>query len=96
VRAYGDQAIARKLRKEQTEAERRLWWHLRNRQLEGWKFRRQFPIGHYIVDFACIDARLIVELDGGQDSEQGHYDEQRTKELEKAGFAVLRFWSMMF
>jgi very-short-patch-repair endonuclease len=69
VRAYGDQAIARKLRKEQTEAERRLWWHLRNRQLEGWKFRRQFPIGHYIVDFACIDARLIVELDGGQHSE---------------------------
>jgi len=63
--------FARRLRKEQTEAERRLWWHLRNRQQEGWKFRRQFRIGGYIVDFVSIDARLIVELDGGQHSEQG-------------------------
>ncbi|MGE4251802.1 MAG: endonuclease domain-containing protein [Parvibaculaceae bacterium] len=85
--------FARKLRKEQTDAERRLWWHLRNRQLEGWKFRRQFPIGGYIVDFACIDAKLIVELDGGQHSEQGYHDEQRTRALERAGFVVLRFWN---
>ncbi len=85
--------FARKLRKEQTDAERRLWWNLRNRQLEGWKFRRQFAVGDYIADFVCIDAKLIVELDGGQHSEQIQYDEQRTRELEKAGFVVLRFWN---
>jgi very-short-patch-repair endonuclease len=85
--------FARKLRKEQTDAERRLWWQLRNRQLEGWKFRRQCPIGDYIADFVCIDARLIVELDGGQHSEQRQYDENRTRDLEKAGFVVLRFWN---
>ncbi len=85
--------FARKLRKEQTDAERRLWWNLRNRQLDGWKFRRQFPIGDYIVDFVCIDAKLIIELDGGQHSEQGDYDEQRTRKLEKDGFVVLRFWN---
>jgi very-short-patch-repair endonuclease len=84
---------ARKLRKEQTDAERRLWWNLRNRQLEGWKFRRQFAIGNYIADFVCIDAKLIIELDGGQHSEQRKYDEQGTRELEKAGFVVLRFWN---
>jgi very-short-patch-repair endonuclease len=85
--------FARKLRKEQTDAERRLWWQLRNRQLEGWKFRRQYPIGDYIADFVCIDAKLIVELDGGQHSEQRQYDENRTRDLEKAGFVVLRFWN---
>ena len=85
--------FARKLRKEQTDAERRLWWQLRNRQLEGWKFRRQFPVGEYVVDFVCIDAKLIIELDGGQHSEQSQYDENRTRDLEKAGFVVLRFWN---
>lgn len=85
--------FARKLRKEQTDAERRLWWNLRNRQLDGWKFRRQFPIGTYIVDFVCIDAKLIIELDGGQHSERREYDGQRTRELEKNGFVVLRFWN---
>jgi very-short-patch-repair endonuclease len=85
--------FARKLRKDQTDAERRLWWHLRNRQLEGWKFRRQFQIGDYIADFACIDGKLIVELDGGQHSEREEYDDRRTRELEKAGFVVLRFWN---
>jgi len=84
--------FARKLRKEQTDAEQRLWWHLRNRQLEGRKFRRQCPVRGYIADFVCIDAKLIVELDGGQHSEQRQYDDQRTRELEKAGF-VLRFWN---
>lgn len=85
--------FARKLRKDQTDAERRLWWNLRNRQLEGWKFRRQVPVGEYIADFVCIDAKLIIELDGGQHSEQRQYDEQRTRDLEQAGFAVLRFWN---
>ena len=85
--------FARELRKGQTDAERRLWWLLRNRQLDGRKFRRQVPIGDYIVDFACIEAKLIIELDGGQHSETRSYDEKRTKQLEENGFVVLRFWN---
>ena len=84
---------ARNLRQKQTDAERTLWRHLRARHLQGWRFRRQHPIGSYIVDFVCTDARLIVELDGSQHAEQVMYDEQRSLELQAMGYRVLRFWN---
>ena len=84
---------ARNLRVGQTDAEQMLWYHLRNRRLNGWKFRRQHEIGRYIADFVCPDAGLIVELDGGQHGEQMIYDELRTLELEAMGYRVLRFWN---
>jgi very-short-patch-repair endonuclease len=85
--------MARRLRRDQTDAERRLWTHLRGRNLEGFKFRRQVPIDRYVADFACIEARLVVELDGGQHAAQEDYDAARTLVLEQAGFEVLRFWN---
>src|SRR5438874_2252460 len=87
------QPLARGLRRTQTDAENRLWYHLRNRQLGGAKFRRQFPIGSYVVDLVCLESRLIVELDGGQHSEQVERDERRTAFLEAQGFRILRFWN---
>ena len=84
---------ARELRKNSTDAEKHLWQKLRNRQLEGYKFKRQVPIGHYIVDFLCVSANLIVELDGGQHTEQQAYDDKRTALLESKGFTVVRFWN---
>ena len=84
---------ARALRKNQTDAESRLWRLLRNRQVAGAKFRRQVPIDKYIVDFVCMENKLIIELDGGQHAEAKEYDEQRTRELEKRGFQVIRFWN---
>jgi very-short-patch-repair endonuclease len=84
---------ARALRAGQTDAELLLWHHLRNRRLQGWKFRRQHEIGRYIADFVCSDAALIVELDGGQHGEQMAYDECRTVELQALGYMVLRFWN---
>jgi very-short-patch-repair endonuclease len=83
---------ARELRKNPTEAERILWRHLRLRQIEGHKFRRQQPIGNYIVDFICLEGRVVVEVDGGQHSEQAHYDSERDAWLREQGFRVLRFW----
>jgi len=71
--------FARKLRKEATEAEIRLWSKLRRKQLEGFRFRRQQPIGPYVVDFFCPQARLIVEVDGGQHSDREAYDAERTE-----------------
>jgi very-short-patch-repair endonuclease len=85
-------ARARELRIASTEAERRLWEKLRNRQLAGFKFRRQRPIGRYIVDFVCIEARLIVELDGGQHAESAR-DRLRDASLAAAGYRVLRIWN---
>jgi len=82
--------IAKKLRKSLTEAERLLWSYLRNRQL-GVKFRRQEPIGRYIVDFVCFEKRLVVEVDGGQHG--GSYDDERDRWLNMQGFRVLRFWN---
>ncbi len=86
-------ADARALRSNPTEAERALWKHLRVRQIEGHKFRRQQPLGRYIVDFVCLEKRLIVELDGGQHAEQVHSDTNRTAWLEAQGFRVMRFWN---
>lgn len=84
---------ARSLRTNSTEAERVLWYHLRAARLQGYKFRRQTPLGRYIVDFVCFEAHLIVEVDGGQHGEQQAYDRQRTAWLEGQGFRVLRFWN---
>ena len=83
---------ARRLRRDATDAERRLWSALRDRRLSGYRFRRQFPIGRFIVDFACTKHRLIVEADGSQhaDSEP---DRERTAWLEEQGWRVLRFWN---
>ena len=84
---------ARDLRRDQTEAEGRLWKLVRNRQLGGYKVRRQFPIDRYIVDFACADARLVIELDGGQPAERADADIDRTRTLESCGWEVVRFWN---
>ncbi len=86
---------ARELRATQTDAESLLWHLVRNRGLCGYKFRRQHPVGRYILDFYCHEAGLAVELDGGGhgDEEQAVYDQQRTKELAGAGITVLRFWN---
>jgi very-short-patch-repair endonuclease len=84
---------ARELRKAMTDAERLLWGHLRRRQIAGYRFRRQHPVGPYIVDFACVEARFIVEVDGGQHATQGVYDAMRGQWLEAHGWRVLRFWN---
>jgi very-short-patch-repair endonuclease len=83
---------ARRLRRDQTDAERKLWFRLRDRRLAGLKFRRQTPLGPYVADFCCEDARLVVELDGGQHNENPR-DAVRTKALEAMGYLVLRFWN---
>jgi very-short-patch-repair endonuclease len=84
---------AKRLRRNQTNAERILWFRLRDRRLGGWKFRRQFPIDRFVVDFFCADAHLIVELDGGQHSVRTDADERRTRVPEAMGYLVLRFWN---
>jgi very-short-patch-repair endonuclease len=84
---------ARRLRREDTAAEARLWGALRDRRLGGWRWKRQVPRGPYIVDFYCADAALVVELDGGQHAEQIDYDARRTAFLEELGLRVLRFWN---
>jgi very-short-patch-repair endonuclease len=88
-------AFARELRQKQTDAERVLWARLRNEQIEGVKFRRQQPIGPYIVDFAGFKRKLVIEIDGGQHNreELRGRDEARTKWLEERGYQVLRFWN---
>ncbi len=82
---------ARELRGEQTEAEDVLWERLRRRRLKGLKFRRQHPIGRFVVDFCCPDLRLIVEVDGEVHREQVEYDTVRTQTLEAKGYQVIRF-----
>ena len=86
---------ARALRKDDTEAERRLWEAVRNRRLGGFKFVRQLSVGPYIADFACRDCKLIVEVDGAThstDAEVG-YDERRSAYLHEQGYRMLRFWN---
>ena len=85
--------LQRKLRNAPTDAEHRLWQYLRNRQLEGCKFRRQHPFGDYILDFAYLERKVVVELDGGQHADNVQYDNARTSYLERCGYRVLRFWN---
>jgi very-short-patch-repair endonuclease len=85
--------LARHLRRNMTDAEKHLWRLLRCRQLDGHKFRRQAPVGHYILDFVCYSAKLVIELDGGQHAEQAEEDARRTAWLASQGFRVLRFWN---
>ncbi|MDY1037399.1 endonuclease domain-containing protein [Lelliottia sp. CFBP8978] len=84
---------AKQLRRQLTREERRLWTLLRSRRLSQYKFRRQHPVDNYILDFACCEARLAVELDGGQHDERQEYDRRRTLWLNKRGWRVLRFWN---
>lgn len=84
---------ARALRAGATDAERKLWRYLRGRQLHGLKFRRQFPIAGYVADFACVEAGIVIELDGGQHLEQQAYDAERARKLAINGYRVLRFWN---
>ena len=84
---------ARELRSNMTNAERHLWKHLRQRQIAGYRFRRQMPMGSYIVDFICLERRLIIEIDGSQHQEQQVYDARRDQWLAEQEFQVLRFWN---
>ena len=84
---------ARRLRRSQTDVERMLWLRMRCRQLQGVKFRRQHPVAGYIVDFCRPERRLMIELDGGQHMEQKAADATRTRDLEREGYRVLRFWN---
>ncbi len=83
---------ARSLRRDSTDAERRLWRLIRSRAA-GCKFRRQHPIGPYFADFACVERKLVVELDGGQHDARREQDERRTADLQQSGWHVLRFWN---
>ncbi len=85
--------LARNLRKNSTNAERKLWQCLRKRQIGGYKFRRQLVIEPYIVDFVCLEKKLIVELDGGQHLLQKNEDKLREEYLKKKGYRILRFWN---
>ena len=86
--------ISRILRKHGTDVENRLWFHLKGKQVEGIKFRRQAPIGKYIVDFVAFEKRLVIELDGGQHAEaEKDNDIRRDAWLNSQGFRVLRFWN---
>jgi len=87
------QLRARQLRNQSTDAERLLWRHLRRQQLGGFRFRRQFPVGRYIADFMCVEAALVIELDGGQHNDQSMRDRYRDAVIEGKGCRVLRFWN---
>jgi very-short-patch-repair endonuclease len=83
----------RALRNAPTDVEARLWQRLRGRQIENCKFRRQHPFGDYILDFVCLERKIVVELDGGQHAHASGYDGKRSRLLEQAGYVVLRFWN---
>ena len=83
---------AKELRRTQTDAERKLWYQLRAHRFMGKKFKRQKPIGRYVVDFVCLEAKLIIELNGGQHAENTDYDKERDAWLSKQGYTVLTFW----
>jgi very-short-patch-repair endonuclease len=84
---------ARKLRRDQTEAEQKLWSRLRRHQMKGFHFRRQYPIGPFFVDFVCLETNLIIEVDGSQHEDQSDRDESRSEFLRDAGYTLLRFWN---
>ncbi len=90
---YMASPIARQLRSTPTDAEIRLWSRIRRKQLDGFRFRRQQPIGPYVVDFFCPEALLIIEVDGGQHAWNEAHDAERTKWLEARGYRVLLFWN---
>ena len=90
------QDVAAKLRKDMTEVEKKLWSKLRSGRLNGYKFRRQFPMGNYIIDFYCSSHKLAIELDGSQhldDNAQVNKDLKRDEYLRLQGISVLRFWN---
>ena len=84
---------AKKLRRNSTDAERLIWSRLRGRGLAGYKFKRQVPIAGFVVDFAALEAKLIVEIDGGQHSVRLEADQLRTEKLERFGYRIVRFWN---
>ncbi len=84
---------ARQLRRDQTPSEARLWESLRGLRMDGWKWRRQVPVGPFIVDFVCLEAAIAVELDGGIHAEQADRDARRDAYLRASGLQVLRFWN---
>src|SRR5207249_7928861 len=91
--AAGARPRARALRRNMTDAERRIWQTLRSQQMQGYKFRRQAPIGRYIADFVCHEARLIVEIDGGQHDCLLPREAERSGFLQNEGYRILRFWN---
>ena len=84
---------ARALCSRMSDAETLLWQHLRGRRFQGFKFRRQRPLGPYILDFVCLEAGLVIEVDGGQHAEAQAYDDRRTMFIEQQGLRVIRFWN---
>lgn len=84
---------AHQMRKDPTDAEAKLWSKLRNRQVASAKFRRQYRLGAYILDFCCIEQRLVIEVDGGQHAEPTPHETERAAFLERRGYRVLRFWN---
>ena len=93
LRAPATAVNARDLRKHMTDAERRIWHHLRAHRFHGLGFRRQVPLGPYVADFLCESQRLIVEIDGGQHDGDRARDLKRTEWLESRGYRVVRFWN---
>jgi len=85
--------LAKQIRKKSTNAERLLWYYLRGKRFNNLKFRRQQPIGPYIVDFICFEKRIIIEVDGGQHSNNEEIDLIRTQWLNNQGYQVIRFWN---
>ena len=85
--------IAKALRKRPTDAESLLWRHLRSKQVEGLKFRRQEPVGKFVVDFVCFEKKIVIEVDGGQHAQQTQKDGKRDEWLSGEGFRILRFWN---
>ena len=87
--------VAKRLRRDATQAEQKMWQQLRNRRLAGLKFRRQMPIGPYVVDFICLEQGLVIEVDGSQHGTQTNqmHDEARTGYLNQQGFRVIRVWN---
>ena len=89
----GAREQAKALRRQMTEAEKKVWHGLRGRQTQGYRFRHQVPLGRFIVDFVCHEARLIIEIDGGQHEPSSEKEIRRTRFLETEGYHVLRFWN---
>jgi adenine-specific DNA-methyltransferase len=87
---------ARAMRHVPTDAEKKFWWMVRDRRLGGYKFKRQHPVGNYIADFVCIEAKLVVELDGRQHAEKQKYDAKRDAFFESQGFRIVRLWKCRF